>query len=79
MNSFFFFFFFFFLLLLRSNVLGQSSGAVSKSRWPSWVPVPNKPTVSVHVKQRFANIVGHDSDLDADDLGTGLCFAWPLC
>ena len=22
-----------------------------KSRWPSWVPVPNKPTVSVDVKQ----------------------------
>ena len=30
---------------------GQSSGAVWKSRWPSWVPVPNKPTVSVDVKQ----------------------------
>ena len=29
----------------------QSSGAVSKSRWPSWAPVPNKPTVSVDVKQ----------------------------
>ena len=29
----------------------QSSGAVWKSRWPSWDPVPNKPTVSVHVKQ----------------------------
>ena len=22
-----------------------------KSRWPSWAPVPNKPTVSVDVKQ----------------------------
>ena len=30
----------------------QSSGAVRKSRWPSWAPVPNKPTVSVDVKQR---------------------------
>ena len=29
----------------------QSSGAVWKSRWPSWAPVPNKPTVSVDVKQ----------------------------
>ena len=31
----------------------QSSGAVWKSRWPSWAPVPNKPTVSVDVKQHF--------------------------
>ena len=31
----------------------QSSGAVWKSRWPSWAPVPNKPTVSVAVKQHF--------------------------
>ena len=31
----------------------QSSGAVWKSRWTSWVPVTNKPTVSVDVKQRF--------------------------
>ena len=29
----------------------QSSGAVWKSRWPSWAPVPNKPTVSADVKQ----------------------------
>ena len=34
--------------------LSQSSGAVWKSRWPSWVPVPNKPTVSVDVKQLSA-------------------------
>ena len=26
-----------------------------KSRWPSWAPVPNKPTVSVDVKQHFNN------------------------
>ena len=35
------------------SVAKQSSGAVWKSRWPSWVPVPNKPTVSADVKQRF--------------------------
>ena len=34
---------------------GQSSGAVWKSRWPSWAPVPNKPTVSVDVKQHSTN------------------------
>ena len=34
---------------------GQSSGAMWKSRWPSWAPVPNKPTVSVDVKQHSAN------------------------
>jgi len=33
----------------------QSSGGVWKSRWPSWAPVPNKPTVSVDVKQRSTN------------------------
>ena len=31
----------------------QRSGAVWKSRWPSWAPGPNKPTVSVDVKQHF--------------------------
>ena len=31
----------------------RSSGAVWKSRWTSWAPVPNKPTVSVDVKQHF--------------------------
>ena len=31
----------------------QSSGAVWKSKWPSWAPVPNKPTISMDVKQRF--------------------------
>ena len=30
---------------------GQSSGAMYKSRWPSWAPVPNKPRVSLDVKQ----------------------------
>ena len=36
----------------------QSSGAVWKSRWLSWSPVPNKPTVSVDVKQHFiANFI----------------------
>ena len=28
-----------------------------KSRWPSWAPVPNKPTVSVDVKQHSAILV----------------------
>ena len=31
----------------------QNSRVVWKSRWPSWAPVPNKPTVSVDVKQHF--------------------------
>ena len=31
----------------------QSSGGVWKSRWTSWGPVPNKPTVSVDVKQHL--------------------------
>ena len=39
---------------LRSCVR-QSSGAVWKSRWTSWAQVPNKPTVSVDVKQHFNN------------------------
>ena len=33
----------------------QSSGGVWKSRWPSWAPVPNKPTVSVDVKLATLN------------------------
>ena len=36
----------------------QSSGAVRTSRWTSWAPVPNKPTVSVDVKQYFNNNIG---------------------
>ena len=28
-----------------------------KSRWTSWAPVPNKPTVSVDVKQHFNHFV----------------------
>ena len=35
--------------------LPRSSWAVWKSRWPSWAPVPNKPTVSVDVKQHSTN------------------------
>ena len=31
----------------------QSPGAVWKSRWTSWAPVPNKAMVSVDVKQHF--------------------------
>ena len=30
---------------------GRPGRGVSKSRWTSWAPVPNKPTVSVDVKQ----------------------------
>ena len=37
------------------TLLLLSSRAVWKSRWPSWAPVPNKPTVSVDVKQHFNN------------------------
>ena len=33
----------------------ESSRAVWKSRWPSWAPVPNKPTVSAEVKQHSAD------------------------
>ena len=32
---------------------GGMKGAVWESRWQSWAPVPNKPTVSVDVKQHF--------------------------
>ena len=42
--------------LTSSVFLFQSSGAVCKSRWPSWAPVPNKPTVSVDVKQHSTKI-----------------------
>ena len=35
----------------KSRMSNQSSGAVWKSRWPSWAPVPNKPKVSVDVTQ----------------------------
>ena len=34
----------------HGQCLGQSSGAVWKSTWTSWAPVPNKPMVSVDVK-----------------------------
>ena len=34
----------------------DSSGSVWKSRWTSWAPVLNKPTVSVDVKQHFNKI-----------------------
>ena len=37
----------------------QSSGVVWESRWPSWAPVPNKPTVSVDVKQHSTNLKIH--------------------
>ena len=46
------------------TLINQSSGAVWKSRWPSWAPVPNKPTVSVDVKQHFNPNPEKDSQLD---------------
>ena len=42
-----------YLLSLRMLSLPQSSGAVWVSRWTSWAPIPNKPTVSVDVKQHW--------------------------
>ena len=41
------------IVYTHDNFQGQRSGAVSESRWTSWVLVPNKPTVSVDVKQHF--------------------------
>ena len=35
----------------------QSSGAVWKSRWPSSAPVPNKPTISVDIKQTLNQLM----------------------
>ena len=37
----------------------QSSGAAWESRWPSLDPVPNKPTVSVDVKQHWTALWRH--------------------
>ena len=37
------------------SLVARSSGAVWKSRWTSWAPVLNKPTVSVDVKQHLNN------------------------
>ena len=36
----------------HTSIFVESSGAVWKSRWPSRAPIPNKPSVSVDVKQR---------------------------
>ena len=47
----------------------QSLGAVRKSRWPSWAPVPNKPTVSVDVKQHFNNQRRPESRRDQEEGG----------
>ena len=43
----------------------QSSGAVSEteSRWPSWAPVPNKPTVSVDVTEATLQPTNQCSEL----------------
>ena len=45
--------------LWRGEPIYDSSGAVRKSRWTSWAPVPNKPMVSVDVKQHFILCVQH--------------------
>ena len=39
----------------QAQILTQRSGAVWKSRWTSWAPVTNKPTVSVDVRQHSTN------------------------
>ena len=41
---------------LNNRCNHQSSGAVWKSRWPSWASGPNKPTVSVDVKQQSTKV-----------------------
>ena len=56
----------------------QSSGAVWKSKWPSWVPVPNKPTVSVDVKQHFSNNTHSEEKLQANTLILPLVFFLPV-
>ena len=35
----------------KKNNRDQAARAMWKLRWPSWLPVPNKPTVSVDIKQ----------------------------
>ena len=39
-----------------SLVITELRSCVRKSRWPSWAPVPNKPTVSVDVKQHSTKL-----------------------
>ena len=46
----------------------QSSGAAWKSKWPSWAPVPNKPTVSVDVKQHFDNLCTLEDWVDTPEI-----------
>ena len=40
----------------------QSSGAVWKSRWLSWAPIPNKPMVSVDIKQHSTKCTFEEVD-----------------
>ena len=54
----YFFIFFYHVRAVLNTV--RELGTVSKSRWPSWAPVPNKPTVSVDVKQHFI-IIEHSA------------------
>ena len=42
-----------YLLTYLLYLLTELRSCVKKWMWPSWVPVPNKPTVSVDVKQYF--------------------------
>ena len=57
----------------------QSPGAVRESRWPTVAPVPNKPTVSVDVKQHFSNSLQTEGSMDLHtvprsmDTGQGYC------
>ena len=43
---------------------------MSKSRWPSWVPVPNKPTVSKDVKQHATKAFLRSAGSEFQTLGT---------
>ena len=43
--------------MVDDAIMSQGSGAVWKSRWTSWAPIPDKPMVSVDVKQRFNQLL----------------------
>ena len=44
---------------LEECSLSQSSGAVWKSRWLSWAPIPNKPAVSVDTSTLQQHVLYH--------------------
>ena len=54
----------------------QRSGAVRKSTWTSWAPVPNKPTVSVDVKQHFNSPL---EKIGPIGLSFSVCFSNDMC